>query len=229
MLQAERLRMSFAPVAGKARETVLKDISFTVGDGEIVSITGKSGAGKSTIARIVCGLLRPDSGIVTYDGRILISSEQPFLKDYRTKIQLIPQQPMLALDHRQRIGDAVAEPMLFYGIAGSREAASARVKELLGLVWLKPDIADRYPMQISGGQAQRVVIARALGLSPKFLIADESTSMLDILAQAQIIRIFQQLAQTGISIMFISHDMPLVKAVSDKIYRLNNGSLELIA
>lgn len=229
MLEVDQISKRFVPTAHTHMQEVLAEVSFTVGRGEIVSITGKSGEGKSTIARVICGLVRPDSGTVRYQGEMLVSSAQRFHPAFRRDIQLIPQQPMLALDPRQRIGDAVAEPMLAHHLAATREEAAHRAAALLEQVWLHKEIAKRYPAQISGGQAQRVVIARALGLDPKLLIADESTSMLDISAQAQVVQIFKSLReQRQMSILLISHDVALVKALSHHVYELSGGRLQTI-
>lgn len=229
MLEVEQISKRFVPTAHTQMQEVLAEVSFAVGCGEIVSITGKSGEGKSTIARVICGLLRPDTGTVRYQGETLVSNTQRFNPAFRRDIQLIPQQPMLALDPRQRIGDAVVEPMLAHRLVKTREEAAHRAAALLAQVWLHKDIAQRYPAQISGGQAQRVVIARALGLDPKLLIADESTSMLDISAQAQVVQIFRSLCeQRQMSILLISHDMPLVKALSHHVYELSGGRLEAV-
>lgn len=226
MLTAEELLKGFRSNTSKTHESVLNKVNFQVGKGEIVSITGKSGEGKSTIARIVCGMIHPDSGRVLFNGQVLVDFKHSFPANLRKQIQLIPQQPMLALDPRQRIGDAIAEPLLYHGLAGSRMQAAKRVRELLKQVWLDPEFALRYPSQLSGGQAQRAVIARAIGLNPSLLIADEATSMLDVFAQAQVVQIFKMLVnEQRISVLLISHDKPLVQALSDHIYHLSDGIL----
>lgn len=226
MLEFLRVSKSFRRgYFGKA-ERILDDISFTIHQGEIYSITGPSGEGKSTIARILCGTIRPDSGEVRYLGKRLLNEAMTFDQAYRRDIQLIPQQPFLALDPKQRVGEAIAEPMLAHHLVSSQEEAGKRVSKLLSQVWLDQEIAHRYPLQISGGQAQRIVIARSLALNPKLLIADEATSMLDISAQAQVIHILKSLNELQqLAILFISHDQALVQAISDRIANLAKGKL----
>ena len=228
MLRIVDVTKRFAANGVRTSELVLDQASFTVEQGQVVGFTGKSGAGKSTIARIICGMIPPDAGEVFYNDERLVSPKQAFPKHLRREIQMIPQQPMSALDPRQRIGDSICEPLLCHGIAKTKNEAKTMALHLLEHVWLEPEIAMRYPSQVSGGQAQRVVIARALGLTPRMLIADESTSMLDIPAQAQVISLLKKLVtESGISILLISHDKPLVKALADKVYHLNNAKLEL--
>lgn len=227
MLEVKNLSKEFKNTKVKEHKRVLQDVSFYVDDNEIVSITGKSGEGKSTIARILCGTVKADSGQVIYDGKEIISEKKKFDTSIYPKIQLIPQQPFAALDPKQRIGDAIAEPMLHHKFATNFSSAKEEVKRLLSEVWLDNSIMERYPSQISGGQAQRVVIARALSVKPTLLIADESTSMLDILSQAQVISIYRKLIKKSkLSMLFISHDKDLVNNFTDREYELKNGILK---
>ncbi|MBC3887879.1 ATP-binding cassette domain-containing protein [Acetobacterium paludosum] len=228
MLKVENISKDFKVGFRKKTEKILDDISFYIKPKEVVSITGNSGSGKSTIARIISGTIKPDQGNIFYRGNLLISPNQSFSTEYRKDIQLIPQQPFLSLDPKQKVGDAIAETILAHGLSPSKKEAAQQVNALLEQVWLPCQLANRYPSQISGGQAQRIVIAKALALNPKLLIADESTSMLDILAQAQIIQILLNLmTKYGLSILFISHDKPLVQAFSNRIYHLSEGKLIL--
>lgn len=203
---------------------IVENASFSVGDNEAVGIVGPSGCGKSTIARIICGTIRKDSGDIIFDGEKVILDSGRYNTEMRKKIQLIGQQPFLSLDGRQKIGSAIAEPMLRHKIAPRGECYK-RASELLEKVWLDKEVMNMYPHQLSGGMCQRVIIARALGLNPKLLIADESTSMLDTSSQAQVIRLLHRLKQDGVSILFISHDMELVKVFSDRVLRMENHNL----
>jgi peptide/nickel transport system ATP-binding protein len=222
MLEVIGLSKAFKKKGGFTE--IVKNASFTVGDNETVGIVGPSGCGKSTIARIICGTIRKDSGTIIFDGEKVISDSGRYNTAMRKKIQLIGQQPFLSLDGRQKIGNAIVEPMLRHKIAPRAECYE-RANGLLEKVWLDKNVMDMYPHQLSGGMCQRVVIARALGLEPKLLIADESTSMLDTSSQAQVIRLLHRLKQDGVSILFISHDMELVEVFSDRVLRMENYNL----
>lgn len=222
LLNASGLSKSFGS------KEVLSDASFSVNKNEIVSIMGPSGSGKSTIARILCGTVMPDSGIVTYRGKALAGQGAPYNTEFRKSIQMIPQQPFASLDPRQKVGDAIAEPLSFHRIVPSRAEARKKAMELMEKVCLEPGVYyARRPRELSGGQAQRILIARSLTVSPELLIADEATSMLDISSQAQIIHIFQNLIKDGLSIILISHDKKLVDSISDRAYLLSDGKLSI--
>lgn len=204
---------------------VLNGASLSVEPGELVSIVGASGSGKSTLARILCGTVRPDGGEALFDGEPLLPNGrfQPALRRF---VQLIPQQPYASLDPRQRVGDAIAEPLLCHGLAHGRRDARAQARRLMERARLDPALFDRRPGELSGGQAQRVLIARSLGVRPRLLIADEATSMLDVTAQAQIARLLRDLVERdGVSVLHISHDRPLVDAISDRVYEMRDGKL----
>jgi peptide/nickel transport system ATP-binding protein len=230
MLEVRELYKSFKHNQKHRGETPVAGVSFSVGDGEIVGLTGKSGAGKSTIARLLCGTLTADGGAVRFDGEVLLGPGQRYCHGIGRRIQLIPQQPFAALDPRQRLGDALTEPILCHKLVENRREAEERAGELLKQVWLDGDILGRLPSQVSGGQAQRIVIARTLAVQPRLLIADEATSMLDVSAQAQIFGIFRRLAaEQGISLLIISHDPALMRAAAKRRYHLAEGRLEEIS
>lgn len=219
MLQANGLQKHYGS------KVVLQDASFHINDSEFVSIMGPSGEGKSTITRILCGTVKPDAGTVSFDGQPLVD-ETRYYPCMRRSIQLIPQQPFAALDPRQTIGSAIMEPLLFHKLAPSRAAAKQKALELLERMLLEPNLFDRRPDELSGGQAQRALIARSLTVQPKLLIADEATSMLDISSQAEIVQLFQNLIDTEhISVLLISHNRPLVESVSQRIYHLQKGQM----
>ncbi|MEA4972515.1 MAG: dipeptide/oligopeptide/nickel ABC transporter ATP-binding protein [Candidatus Metalachnospira sp.] len=211
------------------KKEVLQNTSFEIGSSEMVSIMGPSGGGKSTVARILCGTVMPDEGSVTFNNEMLVSHGNSYANKFRLEIQLIPQQPFASLDPRQTVGSAVEEPLLFHNLVKNKTEAREKTEELLEKVMLESSLYDRRPGELSGGQAQRILIARSLTLSPKLLIADEATSMLDISSQAQIVRIFKSLIENdGLSILFISHDRPLVESVSDRIYHLYSGKMKQV-
>jgi ABC-type glutathione transport system ATPase component len=229
MLEAVNISKSFKKMDKKGNQRVLDNIGFKILENEAVSIMGKSGEGKSTIARILCGTIKPDSGRLEFNGEALFDRKKNYNSRLHTCIQLIPQQPFSALDPRQRVGDAIAEPLLYYKLAKDKADAAEQVDKLLEQVWLEHEIKKRFPSQISGGQAQRIAIARALALKPGLLIADEATSMLDVSAQAQVIAIFRDLLKRKqISILLISHDKALVEVFSHRVYRLSQGIIQEI-
>ncbi|GHV87239.1 hypothetical protein AGMMS50255_5350 [Spirochaetia bacterium] len=194
---------------------------------EIVALTGKSGEGKSTIARLLCGTLRADSGRAALNGEILLDGRR-YDRRIGSVIGLIPQQPYAALDPRQRLGDAVAEPLLVRRIVRNRVEARERAAQLFSEVFLDTELLDRLPSQVSGGQAQRTAIARVLGVEPKLLIADEATSMLDPAAQDVVINVLKNLvSERGISVLIISHDPQLVENTAERIYTLSGGKINI--
>lgn len=205
------------------KNEILNDVSLRINRQEAVSLTGESGCGKSTLAGIICGTVKPNSGSALFNGEKLFD-DNGYLRN--PKIQLIPQQPMLFLDPKQRIFDALAEPLKVHKKTKGKAETEKRVKELLESVWLEEGILKRYPSQISGGQAQRVLIARALALEPSLIIADEACAMLDTISTAQIICILRNLIkEKEMSVLLISHDMELVKSFSQRNYHLEGKEL----
>ena len=204
MLNADNLSKSFA-LSHKKVCTPLVDASFYIGEGEKVGILGKSGEGKTTIARIICGLTPPDGGNVYIDGAPLYDVKKRYNRDVGKTVQLVPQHPYASLDPVQPVGKAVAEALRVARRAANRTEAERLTAELLEKVGLEQDIAKRTPAQISGGQAQRIAIARALAVRPSVLISDEATSMLDISSQAQIVALLDSLVKTEkLSVLFLS-------------------------
>jgi peptide/nickel transport system ATP-binding protein len=205
--------------------TVLDGVSFALNSGEIAGLSGESGNGKTTLARILCGTVIPDAGQVSLDGTPLYG-EDGYNRRAGRGIQLVFQQPFESLDPRQRVINAVAEPLLSGAGSAGKTQAFDKAEALLRDAGLEPGIFRRYPSQLSGGQAQRVVIARALTVSPRVLIADEATAMLDTLAQARIVELFRRLSsEQGIAVLFISHDRALIRAAAGCEYALNGGVL----
>ena len=226
ILEVRDVVKTFRRPGSNAVEKPLDGVSFTVGDGEIVGLMGKSGEGKSTIARILCGTLKPTEGNASFGGEILFDGLN-YDRNVGFGIQIIPQQPFSALDPKQRLADAVIEPLLCHKLVRSKQEAMETTRQLFADVLLDEELYRRLPSQISGGQAQRAVIARTLAVNPRLLIADEATSMLDMSSQVQVIEILRSLVKTkGISILVISHDPELVTSICDRSYILSGGVLD---
>ena len=211
---------------GRVVLPVLQGIDMVVEDKKIVALVGKSGSGKSTIAKIMCGIIAPDAGELYFCGQKVCDFRR-YDPTYYGFIQMIPQFPSLSLDPKQTVESAISEQLLIHKIVKDPKEVLAKTYELMEKVGLSFALGKRKPIALSGGEAQRVVIARALTLNPKLLIADESTSMLDIATQAEIIALYRYLVmEKNMSMLFISHDEELVNAISDKIYLLENGCLK---
>ena len=205
-------------------DPVLQSVSLDIPDGRICGVFGKSGIGKSTLAKVLCGVCSPDAGTVTMDGRMLVSADHPYDRRLGIHIQMVYQQPYATLDPSQKIGAGFTELMRYHRFCPKGEEL-ALTKEMLDKVGLSPQILAHLPHQISGGEAQRVAIARCLLFRPKLLILDEATSMLDVSTQANVLgMVRRQMQETGGSILLISHDEALVKLLCDPIYVFENGS-----
>ncbi|HWG02674.1 MAG TPA: ABC transporter ATP-binding protein [Trebonia sp.] len=201
-------------------------VSFDVMPGETLGIVGETGSGKSTLARAILQAPRPKSGTVVFRGAELTRLRGGRLLQARRHMQFVFQDPFGSLDPKWRVRGIVEEPLVAYR-DGDRAARKRRVDELLDLVGLDPArYARRHPRELSGGQAQRVAIARAVALNPSLLICDEAVSSLDVLIQAQVLNLFEQLrAELGLSYLFIAHDLALVKQVSDRVAVMYLGRL----
>lgn len=201
-------------------------VSLEVARGETLGLVGESGCGKSTLGRAVLQLRRAKAGRVLFDGEDLTAMEGEPLRRMRRRVQLIFQDPIASLNPRRRIGDIVAEPLV---IAGVRDAAERRrrVHEVLAAVGLDPDlVSGRLPHEFSGGQCQRICIARALVLNPEFIVCDEPVSALDVSIRAQILNLLEAMkARFGLTLLFIAHDLAVVKAVSDRVAVMYLGRL----
>ena len=201
-------------------------VSFDLWRGETLGIVGETGSGKSTLARSVLQAPRPKSGSVLFQGSDLVSLRGRALLEARRHMQMVFQDPYGSLDPRWRVEDLVEEPLIAYRL-GERAERRRRVAEVLELVGLNPaTYARRRPRELSGGQCQRVAIARAVALSPALIICDEAVSSLDVLIQAQVLNLFEQLrGELALSYLFIAHDLALVKQVSDRVAVMYLGKL----
>ena len=201
------------------------DVSFDIGKGETLGLVGESGSGKSTTGYCILQIIRPTSGTVVFDGHELTELKGEDLRRLRRRMQLVFQDPFASLDPRMTVGDIVGEPLVVHKV-GSRQERRARVRELLDVVGFDPGYTNRYPHEFSGGQRQRIGIARALALSPDFIVCDEPVSALDVSIQAQILNLLKDLQQEfGLTYLFIAHDLAVVRAMSDRIAVMNQGRI----
>ena len=200
-------------------QTVLQDVSLTIPDGSIIGMFGASGIGKSTLAKILCGVMPPDAGAVFLDGKLLVSQKEAYDRKCGLAIQMVYQQPYATLDPSQKIGAGLRELISYHHLAENKKAAEALIADILAQMQLPPKILAHLPRQISGGEAQRVALARALLLRPKLLILDEATSMLDVSTQANLLALVKaQMLPNGGSVLFISHDRALTDFYCDTVY-----------
>ena len=192
-------------------------LTFDIAEGETLGLVGESGCGKSTTGRALLQLVQPTSGEVRFQDAELTTLAPRALRGARRHMQMIFQDPYASLDPRMSVGSIVGEPLDVHAL-GPREERRARVRELLALVGLHPEFVDRYPHQFSGGQRQRIGIARALATSPRFIVADEPISALDVSIQAQVVNLLDDLKQRlGLTYLFIAHDLAMVRHISDRV------------
>lgn len=204
-------------------------VSLDISTGETLGIAGESGCGKSTFARLIAGLLQPDSGSIKFHGADIRLLDRDLYRMFRRSVQMIFQDPFSSLNPRMRIGDSIAEPLLINKLCDKQHVRS-RTAVLMEQVGLSPDQYDRFPHEFSGGQRQRIGIARALAVQPTVLVADEPVSSLDISIQAQIINLLLELKQQhGLSILMISHDLGVLRHICDRIAVMYLGSVVELA
>ena len=225
LLSVRNLVVEF-PTGRAEKVHAVSDVSLDVRRGETVGLVGESGCGKSTVAKAIMQLPRPTSGEVEYDGRDLTSLPKRELRETRRKLQMIFQDPISSLNPLRKVKDIVAEGL---DIAGgtARSARSATVDEMLEVVGLDPETAgERKPHEFSGGQCQRISIARAIVLDPDLVICDEPVSALDVSVQAQILNLLEDMkARYGLTLLFIAHDLAVVKNVSDRVVVMYLGKI----
>ena len=203
-------------------QTVLQDVSLTIPDGSIIGMFGASGIGKSTLAKILCGVTAPDAGEVFLDGQLLVSEKRNYDRRRGLSIQMVYQQPYATLDPSQKIGAGLRELISYHHLAENKKAAETLIADILVQMQLPTKILAHLPRQISGGEAQRVALARCLLLRPKLLILDEATSMLDVSTQANLLALVRaQMIPSGGSVLFISHDRALTNFYCDTVYEFD--------
>jgi peptide/nickel transport system ATP-binding protein len=229
LLRAEHLVVDF-PAAGGRTVSAVADVSFDVAEGETLGVVGESGCGKSTTARAIMQLPAPTSGQVLFDGKDLTATKGNRLRRLRPQIQIVFQDPISSLNPRRRVKDIVGAPLRIWGI-GSEDERRAKVDAALETVGLDPAVArEKRPHEFSGGQCQRICIARTLVLEPKMIVCDEPVSALDVSVQAQILNLLEDLkAQYGLTLVFITHDLAVTKNVSDRVAVMYLGKICEIA
>jgi len=235
ILEALAVSKSFAlrdnghPGGPKRLLKAVDQVSLALAPGETLGIAGESGCGKSTMAKLLTGLLPPDNGTIRFEGTDLQQLQREQQRRFRRSVQMIFQDPFASLNPRLRIGDAIAEPFQIHGLApagSSRDQATLLMRQ----VGLAPELYDRFPHEFSGGQRQRIGIARALAAQPTVIVADEPVSSLDISIQAQIINLLLELKQhQGLTMVVISHDLAVLHHMSDRIAVMYLGALVELA
>ena len=216
VLEVQGLSKTFAGRGGRALRAV-SDVSFSIGQGETLGLVGESGCGKSTLARLVLRLIEPDEGTVNFAGRAFTGAAPAEVRRMRRQVQIVFQDALSSLNPRMTVGTNIGEPMRLQGIGTERERRDA-TDALIDLVGLRREHAQRYPHEFSGGQCQRIAIARALILRPSAIVFDEAVSALDVSIRAQILRLILDLQQRfGLGYLFISHDLSVVKRIADRI------------
>jgi peptide/nickel transport system ATP-binding protein len=224
LLSVERLVLEYG--SGAYTVHAVSDVSFDLARGETLGLVGESGCGKSSLGRAVLQLQRPSAGKVLFDGVDLTAESGETLRRLRRRLQLIFQDPIASLNPRRRVGDIVAEPLIIAGVKDAAERVR-RVRAVLEAVGLEPDLVlRRRPHEFSGGQCQRISIARALVLEPDLVVCDEPVSSLDVSIRAQILNLLEDMkARYGLTLIFIAHDLAVVKAVSDRVAVMYLGKL----
>jgi len=228
LLEVQGLGKTFTGARGRQVRAV-DGIGFHIRAGETLGLVGESGCGKSTTGRLVLRLIEPSQGTVHFDGADVLALRGRALRQWRRRAQIVFQDPFGSLDPRYRAGAIVAEPLHIHRI-GSRAERAERAAELLRLVGVPPESLQRFPHEFSGGQRQRLSIARALALSPALVVCDEAVSALDVSVQAQIVNLLQDLkARLGLSYLFIAHDLSVVRHISDRVAVMYLGRIVELA
>jgi oligopeptide/dipeptide ABC transporter ATP-binding protein len=221
LLEVRDLSKRFA-VTGAAGGTIgtvhaVDRVSFSMAPGETLGLVGESGCGKSTVGKMIVRLIEPSDGSIALEGRDITHASYDAMRPLRRRVQMIFQDPYGSLDPRQRAGDIVLEPLTVHGI-GSRRDRLERVAELFRRVGLRPDQMANMPSKFSGGQRQRLAIARALALNPALIVADEPVSALDVSIQAQVVNLMQDIqAEFGLAYLFVAHDLGVIQHISHRV------------
>ena len=224
LLDVQHLKKYFSTSSGMLH--AVDDVSFQIERGKTLGIVGESGCGKSTIGRTILRLLEPTSGSVIFDGVDLTTLSKEELRIMRQKMQIIFQDPFSSLDPRMTVSQTIAEPLKLHGIIKDKKAREQRVLELMDTVGLAERLYDTYPHELDGGRRQRIGIARALAMKPKFIVCDEPVSALDVSIQAQILNLMEDIQdQEGLTYIFITHDLSVVNHFADDIAVMYMGRM----
>lgn len=234
LIEIKDLKKTFSIATGlfskKLKLTALEDINFSVKRGETLGIVGESGCGKSTLGRCILQLIAPDEGQVLWLGQDLTKIPAEDMRKRRADLQIIFQDPLASLNPRMTVGEIIEDPLRTLKPELSKEERRARVFKIMAAVGLLPEMINRYPHEFSGGQAQRIGIARALITEPKLIVCDEPVSALDVSIQAQILNLLSELKdEFGLTLIFISHNLSVVRHVSDRILVLYLGRIVELA
>ena len=208
----------------------VRDVSFSLGAGETLGIVGESGSGKSTLARAIIGTIPASAGEVAFDGADILHLSGSGRRNVRRDMQMVFQDPLAALNPRMTVGEIIAEPLVTHHPDLGRASVRDKVASMMSRVGLLPNLINRYPHEFSGGQCQRIGIARALILEPRLVICDEPVSALDVSVQAQVINLLRELQQDmNLSLIFIAHDLSVVRHISDRIAVMYLGRIMELA
>lgn len=223
LIRAENLVKHFSVAAGKVH--AVDGIDLSIREGETLGLVGESGCGKSTTGRLLIRLIEATSGRILYRGEDIASMDRKELHNIRKEVQIIFQDPFSSLDPRKSIGETIGKPLEIFGM-GNKKEREEQVDALMEKVGLSPRLYYKYPHELDGGRRQRVGIARALSLSPRFIVCDEPVSALDVSIQAQILNLLQELQKTmKLTYLFVSHDLSVVKHISDRIAVMYLGKI----
>jgi peptide/nickel transport system ATP-binding protein len=216
LLEVRNLKKYFTVPGGNLH--AVDNVSFSINRGETMGVVGESGCGKSTLGRVILRLYEPTAGQILYDGMEITSFNDDEMRLMRRYMQIIFQDPYASLDPRYTISQTIEEPLKIHKLYAGESERKARVRELMEMVGLSERVMNAYPHEFDGGRRQRVVIARALAISPKFVVCDEPVSALDVSVQAQILNLMMELQERlGLTYIFISHDLSVIKHISNNI------------